>query len=126
MRVEGGFQGRTNKLVDSCYSFWMGGIFPLLTPWIEKQQAASMSAASDDDDADDHGGDAFVDVSDEDLYMFDRGLCPRPTLGCKLKKKSDAHPEALQRYILHCCEMPGGGFRDKPGKYVVSTRQTLR
>ena len=22
MRLEGGFQGRTNKLVDSCYSFW--------------------------------------------------------------------------------------------------------
>ena len=23
-------QGRTNKLVDGCYSFWQGGIFPLL------------------------------------------------------------------------------------------------
>ena len=22
VRLEGGFQGRTNKLVDSCYSFW--------------------------------------------------------------------------------------------------------
>lgn len=30
MIVEGGFQGRTNKLVDSCYSFWQGGVFPLL------------------------------------------------------------------------------------------------
>ncbi|MBA0766821.1 hypothetical protein Gotri_015825 [Gossypium trilobum] len=28
--VEGGFQGRTNKLVDGCYSFWQGGIFALL------------------------------------------------------------------------------------------------
>jgi len=28
--VEGGFMGRTNKLVDGCYSFWQGGIFPLL------------------------------------------------------------------------------------------------
>jgi len=27
---EGGFSGRTNKLVDACYSFWMGAIFPLL------------------------------------------------------------------------------------------------
>eukprot|EP01097_Dermamoeba_algensis_P006457 TRINITY_DN4040_c0_g2_i1.p1 TRINITY_DN4040_c0_g2~~TRINITY_DN4040_c0_g2_i1.p1 ORF type:complete len:330 (+),score=82.67 TRINITY_DN4040_c0_g2_i1:40-990(+) len=27
MRLEGGFQGRTNKLVDSCYSFWVGGVF---------------------------------------------------------------------------------------------------
>mmetsp|Transcript_8186 Transcript_8186/g.18311 ORF Transcript_8186/g.18311 Transcript_8186/m.18311 type:complete len:426 (+) Transcript_8186:44-1321(+) len=30
MSMEGGFQGRTNKLVDSCYSFWQGAIFPLL------------------------------------------------------------------------------------------------
>ncbi len=22
--------GRTNKLVDGCYSFWLGGLFPLL------------------------------------------------------------------------------------------------
>ncbi|KAK3183554.1 hypothetical protein Dsin_030840 [Dipteronia sinensis] len=28
--MEGGFQGRTNKLVDGCYSFWQGGIFALL------------------------------------------------------------------------------------------------
>ena len=28
--MEGGFMGRTNKLVDGCYSFWQGGIFPLL------------------------------------------------------------------------------------------------
>lgn len=30
MNYEGGFQGRTNKLVDSCYSFWQGGIFTLI------------------------------------------------------------------------------------------------
>lgn len=30
MSLEGGFQGRTNKLVDGCYSFWQGGLFPLL------------------------------------------------------------------------------------------------
>ena len=29
MRCEGGYQGRTNKLVDACYSFWQGAI-PLL------------------------------------------------------------------------------------------------
>ncbi|GFR42714.1 hypothetical protein Agub_g3638 [Astrephomene gubernaculifera] len=28
--VEGGFNGRTNKLVDGCYSFWQGALFPLL------------------------------------------------------------------------------------------------
>ncbi|KAF9583515.1 hypothetical protein BGW38_009296 [Lunasporangiospora selenospora] len=30
MSIEGGFQGRTNKLVDGCYSFWMGGVFPII------------------------------------------------------------------------------------------------
>ena len=31
MTKEGGFNGRTNKLVDSCYSFWVGSVFNLLT-----------------------------------------------------------------------------------------------
>ena len=26
----GGFKGRTNKLVDGCYSWWVGGAFALL------------------------------------------------------------------------------------------------
>jgi protein farnesyltransferase subunit beta len=30
LTYEGGFNGRTNKVVDSCYSFWQGGVFPLL------------------------------------------------------------------------------------------------
>ncbi|KAI9593649.1 terpenoid cyclases/protein prenyltransferase alpha-alpha toroid [Syncephalis fuscata] len=30
MSYEGGFQGRTNKLVDGCYAFWCAGLFPLL------------------------------------------------------------------------------------------------
>jgi protein farnesyltransferase subunit beta len=30
MTKEGGFQGRTNKLVDSCYSFWQGSVFNML------------------------------------------------------------------------------------------------
>ncbi|XP_019865145.2 protein farnesyltransferase subunit beta [Aethina tumida] len=30
MKFEGGFQGRTNKLVDGCYSFWQGGAFYLI------------------------------------------------------------------------------------------------
>ncbi len=28
--LEGGFCGRTQKLVDGCYSFWIGGLFPML------------------------------------------------------------------------------------------------
>jgi len=29
-RLEGGFRGRTNKLVDACYSYWQGAAFSLL------------------------------------------------------------------------------------------------
>lgn len=31
MVFEGGFSGRSNKLVDGCYSFWQGGKFPILS-----------------------------------------------------------------------------------------------
>lgn len=30
LAFEGGFAGRTNKLVDGCYSFWQGAIFPII------------------------------------------------------------------------------------------------
>jgi len=45
MRLEGGFQGRTNKLVDGCYSFWQGGIFPLLHMVL--RQAGNQNKPSD-------------------------------------------------------------------------------
>lgn len=34
MSIEGGFNGRTNKLVDACYSFWQGGCFPILEKYV--------------------------------------------------------------------------------------------
>ena len=30
-------QGRTNKLVDGCYSFWQGGVFPLIYLALKEQ-----------------------------------------------------------------------------------------
>ncbi|KAL8454521.1 hypothetical protein Emed_000242 [Eimeria media] len=38
MGFEGGFQGRTAKLVDSCYSFWLGAIFPLVAEAFRQEQ----------------------------------------------------------------------------------------
>ncbi|MES1908026.1 MAG: hypothetical protein MHM6MM_001040 [Cercozoa sp. M6MM] len=32
MRLEGGFQGRVNKLVDACYSYWVGAIMAIVHP----------------------------------------------------------------------------------------------
>lgn len=36
MRYEGGFQGRTNKLVDGCYSFWQAGAIPIVQALIQQ------------------------------------------------------------------------------------------
>ena len=30
-------KGRTNKLVDGCYSFWQGGVFPLIYLTLREQ-----------------------------------------------------------------------------------------
>ncbi|ORX57401.1 terpenoid cyclases/Protein prenyltransferase [Hesseltinella vesiculosa] len=40
MQLEGGFQGRTNKLVDGCYSFWGSGDFPLIHAEWRRQRAS--------------------------------------------------------------------------------------
>lgn len=71
MDDEGGFQGRANKLVDGCYSFWVGGMFPLI-----------------------------------------QKLRPElPGVRFDVRKLAD--------YILRCCQERKGGFRDKPGVYIL-------
>mmetsp|Transcript_14818 Transcript_14818/g.28535 ORF Transcript_14818/g.28535 Transcript_14818/m.28535 type:complete len:481 (+) Transcript_14818:69-1511(+) len=42
--AEGGFNGRTNKLVDGCYSFWQGGVFPLISMVLPPLEVASLRA----------------------------------------------------------------------------------
>ncbi|EIM21068.1 terpenoid cyclases/Protein prenyltransferase [Wallemia mellicola CBS 633.66] len=54
----GGFRGRTNKLVDGCYSWWLGGSFNLLEYW---QQGVD-STVDDDDDS----------WIDEETCLYDR------------------------------------------------------
>jgi len=76
MRLEGGFQGRTNKLVDGCYSFWQGGIFPLLHSSLSKSSSYKLP---------------------ESEWLF--------------------NGQALQEYLLICCQDVRGGLIDKPGKH---------
>ena len=47
MSLEGGFQGRTNKLVDGCYSFWQGGIFPLINAIVAGRVPAGSDPAAE-------------------------------------------------------------------------------
>ncbi len=85
MGYEGGFQGRTNKLVDSCYSFWVGAIFPLLC-------FGNTSLPYHPVNNDDRAYQANEQAST--TPMFD-GV-------------------SLQRYVLECSQNVRGGFCDKP------------
>ncbi|XP_063295865.1 protein farnesyltransferase subunit beta [Pelobates fuscus] len=75
MRFEGGFQGRCNKLVDGCYSFWQAGLMPLLHRSLHTEADPALSLTN---------------------WMFDQ--------------------QAMQEYLLLCCQAPTGGLLDKPGK----------
>jgi protein farnesyltransferase subunit beta len=37
VEVLGGFNGRTNKLIDSCYSFWVGAVFNIVNDYFKGQ-----------------------------------------------------------------------------------------
>lgn len=43
MKLEGGFQGRTNKLVDGCYSFWGAGDFPIIKSALSRHEHVNTS-----------------------------------------------------------------------------------
>lgn len=64
----GGFRGRTNKLVDGCYSWWNGGLFSLI-------DALLMPYMSDENAEDD-----FVDCDDCDDELFDRSALQKYVL----------------------------------------------
>ncbi|KAI7221384.1 terpenoid cyclases/Protein prenyltransferase [Hortaea werneckii] len=85
---EGGFAGRTNKLVDACYSHWVGGCWALL------QAAAAGGAGTPEEDKATSPSTNITVESIEALW----------------------NRHALIRYLLTCCQQPGkrGGMRDKP------------
>ncbi|KAF2308552.1 hypothetical protein GH714_010537 [Hevea brasiliensis] len=112
--VECGFQGRTNKLVDGCYSFWQGSVFALL------QRLHSVNgkrvAFSDAEE-----GDCATDSTSEGELTD--GNSSETDETCHMKQgvghgemEPLFHSIALQQYIILCSQEQGGGFRDKPGK----------
>ncbi|KAA0053672.1 protein farnesyltransferase subunit beta [Cucumis melo var. makuwa] len=109
--LECGFQGRTNKLVDGCYSFWQGGVCSLLKRLsldIDEQSVQSDAREGSSFDDLSTGVDTSRKVNYNDVgYEF-------------IKKHPSSQPLfnslALQQYILLCAQVPEGGLRDKPGK----------
>ena len=135
MHFAGGFQGRTNKLVDSCYSFWMGAIFPQLRAHLAKKLEGCSLFATDrtsmvEEDV------SVGDVKELEKHvnnMIDEGRHaePPPSKIVELPDDSVADYEkeerdnigfwlydqrALQNYILFCAQEVDGGMKDKPGK----------
>ena len=108
MTFEGGFSGRSNKLVDGCYSWWIGGCFPLLklavpesTAWKSWDPYALVDAPSSDEDV-------WEDAQSEP----EDGQPSEPTSTGDLLFDQ----LALQHYIVLCCQQMDGGLRDKPEK----------
>ncbi|KAL7750206.1 CAAX farnesyltransferase (FTase) subunit beta [Sorochytrium milnesiophthora] len=89
MAMEGGFQGRPNKLVDGCYSFWVGGLFPLLRAARSRQAPA----------ADATGGD----------YLYDREMLQEYLLHCCQAKRGGLRdkPEKSQDHYHTCYDLTG-------------------
>ncbi|KAM7207503.1 Terpenoid cyclases/protein prenyltransferase alpha-alpha toroid [Naviculisporaceae sp. PSN 640] len=93
---EGGFSGRTNKLVDGCYSHWVGACFPLIEACLSPASSSSSSSSEP-------ATTTTPAVTAHKLPPASETLFSR---------------EGLIRYILCCCqdETKRGGLRDKPGK----------
>ncbi|KAI1793727.1 terpenoid cyclases/Protein prenyltransferase [Ganoderma leucocontextum] len=89
----GGFKGRTNKLVDGCYSWWIGGCVVLAESLLGVAGAHEATSGEHPDENEEDGAKAWDDV---DESLFDR--------------------RALQEYILYAGQHPAGGLRDKPPK----------
>ncbi|KAK9804940.1 hypothetical protein WJX73_001089 [Symbiochloris irregularis] len=96
--VEGGFRGRTNKLVDGCYSFWQGSLFPLLHS-LSIQHGSLQS-------------DRHLSVTSPDAGQPDSQDCtPGHSHGEEHRGPDTAGSSDCK---VHAMEL--GGLRDKPGK----------
>ncbi|KAK5957599.1 CAAX farnesyltransferase (FTase) subunit beta [Knufia fluminis] len=80
---EGGFAGRTNKVVDGCYSHWIGGCWPLVEAAVQGSIESALSL------------DEFSTTrlfSGEGLTRYILGCCQAPSGG--LRDKPSKRPDA--------------------------------
>ena len=100
MKFEGGFQGRTNKLVDSCYSFWQAGMFPIIHSILAKGSYNKKKNK------------LFVLIN----RNFTKFNILKDSIYLQENKNWLFDRSMLQSYILICCQLNCGGIIDKPGK----------
>ncbi len=75
----GGFRGRTNKLVDGCYGWWVGGLFAVLEGLVggaeeqEGEKEGERAPPVEAETGDGEGDAAWEDVRHD--MLFNRGGC---------------------------------------------------
>jgi len=146
MGYEGGFQGRCNKLVDGCYSFWIGGAIAILDLSDSRISVnVNVNVDIDIDESMSGGGEVYNDndckVDDTLAKNFDSGVfaCDNEVDEFGMLRSTDNYKNSsngmdvnenegdedgfltfdqklLQRYILLCGQDVNGGLRDKPSK----------
>jgi protein farnesyltransferase subunit beta len=123
MSYEGGFNGRCNKLVDGCYSFWQGGATAIMSAW-------ECTLSDSNNSIDGHHvllNDPWMTLSHERLktkIVQDDETAGDTTNADSVEEVSSPHSilpllfdqGMLQRYILLCAQDVNGGLRDKPSK----------
>jgi len=101
MSHEGGFNGRCNKLVDGCYTMWVGGAIAILGLNGTDKQFDSGVYSNETDQC-------GVVRTRDDLIRRDIGHDSEGGLLFDQK--------LLQRYVFLCAQDVNGGLRDKPSK----------
>jgi len=128
---EGGFCGRSNKLVDSCYSYWQGAVFPLIHQYlIESSPSKSKSRPTAESTSEEK------DQKNESQRNGGPSTSGRPvTRSMSKSSKQDSRDQedsknqdcnlldrwmfdcaALQDYVLNKCQSKDGLLKDKPGE----------
>jgi protein farnesyltransferase subunit beta len=127
--VEGGFMGRTNKLVDGCYSFWQGGSFPLLGLLMREKEKEKENGEQGEACANEGGAAETTRAKSGDPRKQNvsdaRGAPACALFPAAVSSHETRHStslglafnsRALQGWLLLCCQLPNGGLQDKPGK----------
>lgn len=121
MTFEGGFNGRSGKLVDNCYSFWIGGTWAVLA--LGEGQNSSEDDYENVGDGDDSDNNDVIDIgshgSEIDINSSTANSKARLApieITATNEQQTVFNSYALQRYILLCGQAANGGLRDKPSK----------
>ncbi|ETO17590.1 farnesyltransferase beta subunit [Reticulomyxa filosa] len=131
MSYAGGFQGRTHKLVDTCYSFWVGGLFPLINIASSLQKNPNETGKENDSipfywqnsktltNPTKESNNTITDISDE---SNNKDKNEEKNADSSNTKTADNvplvkfHTLQLQKYVLICAQHSSGGIVDKPPK----------